>query len=127
MQLQIITPKEQVLDIAVQQVTVPGFLGSMGFLPGHRPLVSSLRVGELEYTEASGKEDYMLIHGGFVEVNNDVVTVLADAVELPGEIDLQEVEIGEKRAAELRAEARHEDAIREEELSVARKRLAERK
>ncbi len=70
----------------VSAVAVPGLDGELGILPGHTPLISQLRTGALSYTQ--GSETHRLhVSGGFVEVNADRVTVMADLAEEPSEIN----------------------------------------
>ena len=71
---------------AVDYVTVPGAAGELGILPGHTPLISQLRTGVLSYTQGATTRR-LLVSGGFVEVNADRVSVLADLAELPEEVD----------------------------------------
>ena len=85
--LKVITPTRVVVDAEVDTVTLPGALGALGILPGHAPLLASLRIGELSY-RAGNREHYLAIHMGFAEINADTVTVLADIAELPAEIDV---------------------------------------
>jgi F-type H+-transporting ATPase subunit epsilon len=65
---------------------VPGANGELGILPGHTPLISQLQTGVLSYTQG-GAVRRLLVSGGFVEVNADRVSVLADLAEQPEEID----------------------------------------
>ncbi len=67
-------------------VTVPGFGGEMGILPGHTPLISRLQTGVLSYSQG-GANFQLHVSGGFVEVNEGRVTVLAEIAERPEEID----------------------------------------
>ena len=86
LQLDVITPERRLLSEQVDAVTVPGLGGELGILPGHTPLISQLQTGVLSY--ARGAETRrLLVSGGFVEVNDDRVSVLTDLAELPEEID----------------------------------------
>lgn len=85
-QLDVITPERSVLSETVDFVSVPGLGGELGILPGHTPLISQLRTGVLTYTHGATTER-LLVSGGFVEVNSDRVSVLADLAERPDEID----------------------------------------
>ena len=86
LQLDIITPERRLLSEQVDAVTVPGLGGELGILPGHTPLISQLQTGVLSYTRGA-ETRRLLVSGGFVEVNDDRVSVLTDLAELPGEID----------------------------------------
>src|ERR671916_2825142 len=86
LQLDIITPERGLLSEAVDAVTLPGLGGELGILPGHTPLISQLQTGVLTYVQ-EGKSYPLHVSGGFVEVRDDHVAVLADIAELPEEID----------------------------------------
>jgi F-type H+-transporting ATPase subunit epsilon len=86
LQLEVVTPERRVLSESVNSVTVPGRGGEMGILPGHAPLISELQTGVLSYTE-DGTTFQLHVSGGFVEVNDDRVSVLAEIAEHPEEID----------------------------------------
>ena len=86
LQLEVVTPERRVLAESVNSVTVPGRGGEMGILPGHAPLISELQTGVLSYNE-NGTTFQLHVSGGFVEVNNDRVAVLAEVAERPEEID----------------------------------------
>ncbi len=80
------TPERSVVSDTVDAVTVPGREGELGILPGHAALISSLKSGILTYTKGSDARK-MVVSGGFVEVSNDRVSVLADTAEFADEID----------------------------------------
>ena len=86
LQLDVITPERRLLSEQADAVTVPGLGGELGILPGHTPLISALQTGVLSYTQG-GATRRLLVSGGFVEVNNDRVSVLADLAEFPEEVD----------------------------------------
>lgn len=73
---------------AVDQVTVPTASGEVGILQNHAPLISSLKAGVLSYTK-SGATERMVIGGGFVEVSQNNVSILADIAETAAEIDVE--------------------------------------
>ena len=85
-QLDVITPERRLVSETVEEVTVPGAGGELGILPGHTPLISQLQTGVLTYTQG-GNVRRLLVSGGFVEVNADRVSVLADMAEMPDEVD----------------------------------------
>jgi F-type H+-transporting ATPase subunit epsilon len=86
LQLDVITPERRLLSEQVDSVTVPGLGGELGILPGHTPLISQLKTGVLSFTRGS-ETRRLLVSGGFVEVNDDRVSVLADLAEFPEEVD----------------------------------------
>jgi F-type H+-transporting ATPase subunit epsilon len=100
LQLEVVTPERRLLSEQVNTVTVPGRGGELGILPGHAPLISELQSGVLSYDE-DGTTFQLHVSGGFVEVNDDRVSVLAEVAERPDEIDADRArrarEIAEKR------------------------------
>jgi F-type H+-transporting ATPase subunit epsilon len=100
LQLEVVTPERRLLAEQVNAVTVPGRGGELGILPGHAALISELQSGVLSYTE-DGTTFQLHVSGGFVEVNDDRVSVLAEVAERPEEIDAARArrarEIAEKR------------------------------
>lgn len=86
LQLEVVTPERRVLSEAVDTTTIPGLNGELGILPGHTPLISQLKTGVLSYTKDS-KTSQLHVSGGFVEVRDDRVSVLAEIAERPEEID----------------------------------------
>ena len=94
--LEVVTPERRVLSEAVDMVTVPGWGGELGILPGHTPLISQLQTGVLTYVQ-DGKNFPLHVSGGFVEVRDDHVSVLAEVAERPEEIDAARAKISRER------------------------------
>jgi F-type H+-transporting ATPase subunit epsilon len=80
--LRVLTPERQLVDAEVREVTAPGALGEIGILPDHAALFTALEPGVLSYPDAAGKVVRIAIGGGFAEVRDNVVTVLAESGEL---------------------------------------------
>jgi F-type H+-transporting ATPase subunit epsilon len=80
-------------------VLLPGTEGEMGILPNHSPLLSTLKFGILK-VRTQGKEEFFTVAGGVVEVQPDIITVLADAAENVREIDISRAEAARRRAEE---------------------------
>jgi len=120
--LEIVTPDRSLIREEVDEVVVPASEGELGVLPGHTPLLSSLKIGELWYRRGQEKH-YLAIAFGFVEVLPDRVTVLADVGERAQEIDVQRAERAKQRAEQLlaRTPAPHLTAV---DLDVERARIA---
>ena len=78
--LRVYTPERQVAEVDVREVTAPGAYGQIGVLPDHAALVTALEPGPLSYT-ADGRTTRMEIGGGFAEVRDNVMTVLADSAQ----------------------------------------------
>ena len=81
-------------------VTVPGAGGVMGILPRHAPVLSTLKPGELT-VKVGGDELQFAIGGGFVDINNSKVIILADSAERSEDIDVSRAETARLRAEEL--------------------------
>jgi F-type H+-transporting ATPase subunit epsilon len=97
--LEIVTPDRSLVREEVDEVQLPGAEGYLGVLPGHAPLLATLKVGELWY-RVGQERHYLAIAGGFVEVLPDRVTVLAQIAERAPEIDVARAESARKRAEE---------------------------
>jgi F-type H+-transporting ATPase subunit epsilon len=84
----------------VDIVVIPGTAGEMGILPNHAPLLSTLNFGILKVRH-KGEEEVFTVAGGVVEVQPDLITVLADSAENVAEIDVARAEEARKRAEDL--------------------------
>ena len=71
----IISPEKELFRGEVRSVTLPGSVGSFTILPQHAPIVSSLKKGVLAYVKADGSEEQVEIHGGFIEMSHNNVSV----------------------------------------------------
>ena len=86
MRLRIVTPTRILVDAEVTEVTAPGTAGEMGVLPQHVTFLGQMDTGVVAYEEG-GKRAKVVVRGGYVEVVNDVVTILADDAEFAAETD----------------------------------------
>ena len=119
--LEIVTPDRALLREEVDEVVVPGSQGEFGVLPGHTPLLSTLKIGELWYRQGQEKH-YLAIAFGFVEVLPDRVTVLAQIGERAQEIDVQRAERAKQRAEQRLAQAQPQ--LTQIDLDIERARVA---
>ena len=105
--LRIVTPTRLLIDEEVDEVTAPGIMGEFGVLPNHIAFLTLLVPGEMSYKQG-GIRHYLAVSGGYAEVLNNVMTVLATAAEFSSEIDTnrarQAREIAEKRMGEFNYE-----------------------
>jgi F-type H+-transporting ATPase subunit epsilon len=83
-----VTPTRLLIDEEVDEVTAPGALGEFGVLPNHIAFLSLLAPGELSYRQGSNRY-FLAVSGGYAEVLNNTMTVLADSAEYADEIDLE--------------------------------------
>jgi F-type H+-transporting ATPase subunit epsilon len=99
LQLLIVSADRLLVNEQVDEVQIPGSEGYLGVLPGHTPLLATLQVGELWYRQGQEKH-YLSIAFGFVEVQPDRVTILAQIAEPAAEIDAARADAARKRADE---------------------------
>ncbi len=85
-QLRIVTPQQQLLDEQVREVTAPGTVGEFGVLPDHITFLTSLEIGSIRFRTAEGLRT-LAVRGGFAEVADNVMTVLADDAVFAEDID----------------------------------------
>lgn len=78
LQLNIVSPEKELFNGEVKNVTLPGMIGSFTILPQHAPIVSSLKAGTLSYVTMDGEEHVQEINGGFIEMNDNNVSVCID-------------------------------------------------
>ena len=109
--VEIVTPERVVLRDEVTSLVAPGVLGSFGVLANHAPLLAELTPGELRFRKNSAEEVRMSIGGGFLQVFNNQVTVLADSAEKPEDINIDRARASLNRAREelVRAQAALDD------------------
>ena len=93
------TAERSVYSEDVDILVAPGIDGELGILPSHAPLVTGLLPGEIRVVK-DGEESFLAVSGGFLEVNNNVVTILADTAEHVEEIDVERAEEAIRRAEE---------------------------
>jgi F-type H+-transporting ATPase subunit epsilon len=96
-QLEIVTPEKKVVETRAEAVQIPGKNGYLGILPDHAPLITELSVGEITYRENS-REQRLAVAWGFAEVLPDKVTILAETVERPSEINVERARKAKERA-----------------------------
>ncbi|MBZ5639712.1 MAG: F0F1 ATP synthase subunit epsilon [Acidobacteriia bacterium] len=95
--LEIVTPARLVVSETVDEVVLPGSEGYLGVLPGHAPLLTGLGAGEIGY-RSSGRARYLAVSGGFAEVLQHRVSVLAETCERAEEIDVSRATDARDRA-----------------------------
>jgi F-type H+-transporting ATPase subunit epsilon len=96
--LEVVTPQKAVVSETVNSVVAPGTEGEFGALKGHTTFLTSLKVGTLRYTDASGKDHHLFLNGGFAEVLPDKVTILAESAERQQDIDVVRAQAAKERA-----------------------------
>jgi len=117
--LELVTPDRLMIRDSVLAVSVPGRDGYLGILPGHAPLLSELKPGQVSYTQGT-LTHYLFVNWGFVEVLPDRVIVLVEGSERPEEIDVDRANRARERAEERLRKAGAGDA----EIDALRARAA---
>jgi F-type H+-transporting ATPase subunit epsilon len=97
--LEIITPEKIIYKDSVDSVTVPGTKGLFQVLKDHAPLMSTIEIGVITLKK-NGENTYLTTAGGTIEVLNNNVMILADSVEVVGDIDVERAERAKTRAEE---------------------------
>jgi F-type H+-transporting ATPase subunit epsilon len=100
MNLIIVTPEREVVREEVEELEIPGSEGYFGVLPGHAPLFSEVKVGEVAYRKGTGWT-FLAVAWGFVEVQPDQVRILAETAERAHEIDVDRATRAKQRAEEM--------------------------
>jgi len=96
----IVSAEEAIFSGTVTMVVATGVMGELGILPGHTALLTQLRPGPIRLVKEDGEEDIFYCSGGILEIQPNVVTILADTVERAATLDLAAAEDARK-AAEL--------------------------
>lgn len=123
--VEIVSPDKRVFAGEAQGVQAPGVAGSFEVLYNHAPMIAAFGVGPLRVTTAAGDEIFFATSGGFLEVLDNKVTVLAETAEPASEIDVDRARASEERALErLRTAEEAEERLEAEKmLERARNRL----
>ncbi|WHL25072.1 MAG: F0F1 ATP synthase subunit epsilon [Candidatus Blochmannia vicinus] len=96
--LTVVSIESQIFSGVVKKIQVAGTEGEMGIFPGHAPLLTSIKPGVLRIVKLCDDEEYIYISGGILEVQKNMVTILADTA-------IRAEELDEKKAIEAKNEA----------------------
>lgn len=107
--LDIVSAEEEIFSGTVEMIVATGEVGELGIVPGHAPLLTVLKPGEVRLTLPGGDEQVYYVSGGMLEVQPQSVTVLADTVKRAENLD---------EAAALEAKARAEQAISSKDSEI---------
>lgn len=111
MQVELVSPEKILWSGEAEMVitrTVGG--GDIAFLPGHAPFVGALGIGAMTIRPTSGDDEHVAVHGGFVEVSGNTVTILSDVAEMQDHIDYDRA-VRAKEAAEAELRKEHDREI----------------
>ncbi|MGZ0186689.1 MAG: ATP synthase F1 subunit epsilon [Alphaproteobacteria bacterium] len=115
---ELVSPERLVVSMPVDMVVVPGGEGDFGVLPGHAPLIASVRPGVIEIYEGKVVSDRIFVAGGFAEVTNERCTVLAEAAMRVSDIDVGQAETDLRAAVGELADASSDTARADAERRV---------
>ena len=129
--VEVITPERIAYEGEGTLVTVPTTDGLLGVGAGHVPLLANLKAGEVIVRRSGGKDEYMAVAGGFVEILPDVVRVMADSAEHAEELNELVINEAIKAAERAKGEAKNQVQFAEAsaliEHNLARLKVAQRK
>ena len=108
LKLEMVTPYKRVLSVEVDEVTAPGAVGEFGVLPDHTSLLTTLKVGELTYKQGN-VTFHVAVNWGYVEVEDNVMTVLVETAEPADQIDVERAKAALARAEEALKKLTDED------------------
>ncbi|HEX6102223.1 MAG TPA: F0F1 ATP synthase subunit epsilon [Alphaproteobacteria bacterium] len=125
-QFELVAPERLLLSESVDMVVVPGSEGDFGVLPGHAPLISTVRPGVIETYAGKTVKDRIFVAGGFAEVTRERCTVLAEEAMPVDDLDRAAIEAQARAAREDLGLAKDaaERAAAERSLAVAEAKLA---
>jgi F-type H+-transporting ATPase subunit epsilon len=122
LQVELVSPERILWSGEADMVVARTTDGDIAFLTGHAPFIGALGIGAVTIEEPGGAQTKIAVHGGFVEVSHNKVTVLSDVAELAGDIDAARAQAAKDRAeAAYRAEPTDDNdaALRRATLRVA--------
>lgn len=103
--VKLVTPERTLLETEVAEVTLPIVDGEVTILSEHVPYIGAVKAGEALLKTKEDKTEVVAISGGFVEFDNNILTILADTAEYAADIDIARAEAAKKRAEDLRNQA----------------------
>jgi F-type H+-transporting ATPase subunit epsilon len=98
--VELVSPERIIYSGDADQVIARTMDGEIAFLTGHAPFIGALDIGQVTVTDVDGRRVRAAVHGGFVEVSHDRVTLLSDVAELADDIDRNRAEAAARRAEE---------------------------
>lgn len=118
--LEIVTPRKMVFKGEVTSFSAPGVMGGFQVLYNHAPLLSILQIGEVKFVDQGGREVRYATSGGFVEVKDNHIVLLAETAERADEIDVTRAKAAEERARKRLAEKMKDIDIERAQAALAR-------
>lgn len=119
LRLDIVTPDKVVLQEEVGYVGASGVDGDFGVMPGHAAMLSALKIGNLYYRKG-GVTEWVFVSGGFAQVADNKVTILAEAAERAADIDVHRAEQAKARAEARLADVKPDTDVHRAEMALTR-------
>ena len=116
--LNVLTPERNIFGDDVRGITANGTDGSLGILPKHAPLLTSLEIGVLTITDKTGSQKKMTLNGGFLEVINNEATILAETAEHVDDIDVARAKAAKERAQQRLDQKSAETDMKRAEIAL---------
>jgi F-type H+-transporting ATPase subunit epsilon len=116
LQVELVSPERILWSGEADMVVARTTDGDIAFLTGHAPFIGALGIGAVTIEEPGGKQTKIAVHGGFVEVSNNKVTILSDVAELAGDIDAERA----RRAKDAAEAAYRADPTDENDAALRR-------
>ena len=122
-ELNIVSAEQKIFTGQVVSVRVTGVDGELGVYAGHVPLLTSIKLGMVKYTLEDGKEEFIYVSGGFLEVQPTIVTVLADVAIRGEELDQQRILAAKRKAEEKLSNSNNADLSAKLSREIAKLRV----
>lgn len=124
-ELNVVSAERKIFSGDVTSVRVSGIDGELGVYAGHTPLLTAIKPGMVKFTLADGKEEFIYVSGGFLEVQPTVVTVLADTAIRGDELDEQRILAAKRKAEETLGKTNDADLTAKLAREIAKLRVYE--
>ncbi|MEG9476263.1 F0F1 ATP synthase subunit epsilon [Mannheimia indoligenes] len=124
-ELTVVSAESKIFEGTVTSVRVSGVDGELGIYAGHTPLLTAIKPGMVKFTLADGKEEFIYVSGGFLEVQPTIVTVLADTAIRGDELDEQRILAAKRKAEETLSKTNDADLTAKLAKEIAKLRVYE--
>ncbi|HDV7284840.1 TPA: F0F1 ATP synthase subunit epsilon [Mannheimia haemolytica] len=124
-ELTVVSAERKIFEGTVTSVRVSGTDGELGVYAGHAPLLTAIKPGMVKFTLADGKEEFIYVSGGFLEVQPTVVTVLADTAIRGDELDEQRILAAKRKVEETLSKTNDADMTAKLAREIAKLRVYE--
>ncbi|MCK3655035.1 F0F1 ATP synthase subunit epsilon [Pasteurellaceae bacterium Macca] len=124
-ELTVVSAEKKIFEGQVTSIRVTGIEGELGIYAGHTPLLTAIKPGMVKFTLADGKEEFIYVSGGFIEVQPTVVTVLADVAIRGEELDEQRILAAKRKAEETMSKVNDADMTAKLAQEIAKLRVYE--